>query len=70
MEKKEALKLVDELEVSEEKRRWIEQYALNHIESEKNPPQPQKPEEKKDFEYFEVHDTMKSLWKDRNLTKH
>jgi hypothetical protein len=69
MNQEEAIKKVSELEVSEEKKKWIETYVKNHIETEKNPPLETK-QEKKDFEYFEVHDTMKLLWKDRNLTKH
>lgn len=70
MEKKEALKMVDELEVSEDKKRWIEQYAMNHIEAENNPieEKPSKPAE--EFQHFEVHPTMKELWKTRNLNIH
>ena len=65
MEKQEATKLIDKLEIPKEKRAWLEQYVEYHIEAEKNPVEVVvKPTE--DFAHFEVHDVMKTIWKDRN----
>ncbi len=70
MEKDQALELVDNLEVSDEKKKWIGQYAINHLEAEKNPiiEKPSIPAE--DFQHFDVHPTMKDLWKNRNKQIH
>jgi hypothetical protein len=65
MEKQEATKLIDKLEIPEEKRAWLEQYVEYHIEADKNPVEEVvKPTQ--DFAHFEVHDVMKTIWKDRN----
>jgi hypothetical protein len=65
MEKQEAAKLIDELQIPDEKRAWLDQYVDYHIEAEKNPEKDVvKPTE--DFSHFAVHDVMKTIWKDRN----
>lgn len=57
--------LIDALDISPEKKRWIEQYAQNHIAAEKNPlpespvPPPQ------ELSHFDIHPTMKEMWKSR-----
>jgi hypothetical protein len=69
MDNEEALNLVKKLDVSDEKRQWIEQYALFHVEAEKNPIpeiQPIIKDKVDSFEHFEVHDVMKGIWKTRN----
>jgi hypothetical protein len=57
--------LIDALEVSEEKRKWIEQYAQYHLEAEKNPIVEQPAPERAELSHFEIHPTMKEMWKGR-----
>ena len=68
MEKKEALKTIESMEIAEDKKEWMKQYALNHLENEKNPPKEKVDEPKKEFVHFEIHDVMKSTWKDRTVS--
>lgn len=59
--------LIDSLEISPEKKKWIEEYAKNHIEAEKNP-QPETlhaPPAVPELSHFEIHPAMKEMWKDR-----
>lgn len=61
---------IESLEIPEEKKDWMKQYAANHIEYEKNPPQEIKKEDqpKKELVHFEIHDVMKDVWKNRTIT--
>jgi len=65
MHKEEALRVLDQLELSPEKRGWMEQYVVNHIEAKLNPipetPKIVAPE----LSHFEIHPTMKELWKQK-----
>jgi hypothetical protein len=53
-------KLIDSMELSDEKRQWIEQYAEFHAEAEKNPIAEEIPRVQKDF--FEIPEVMKAFW--------
>jgi predicted transcriptional regulator YdeE len=66
---KQANEFIDSLEVPEDKKDWMKQYAANHIEYEKNPPREVKKidEPKKEFVHFEVHSAMKDFWKTKTV---
>jgi hypothetical protein len=70
MERKEAMKTIDSLEVSPEKKEWMKTYVDNHLENEKKLPEPENPEPKKEFVHFEIHDAMKDFWKEKMVTHH
>jgi hypothetical protein len=59
--------LIDSLDISPEKKKWIEQYAQNHLAAEKNPV-PEialNPTIPNDLTHFEIHPAMKEMWKSR-----
>jgi hypothetical protein len=57
--------IIDKLDVSPEKRAWIQVYSENHLRNELNPPVEKAPEEKKELSHFEIHPIMAEAWKNR-----
>ena len=64
MERKDADKIVKSLDISQERKNWLDVYIDNHLNAENAPPV--EVEQKPELSHFEVHDVMKSLWTDRN----